>query len=342
MLARAFHGSDRAFATDKKRRVQGRQRNVQGGVRCSINGERKGRSRGSHREVTPGVGGERRAGDGALRGVVARHLDKGHALVQADHKGVAAVPTAEHHGVGLRRGKLDPGGPRHRGAVGPHQRGRGLHDEGAPAVKTHAAADHRAFRQGADAAGVVARNREVIGGLTALGEMVDERGVGVVGALGVVGLDGLGAGVAVVKPEGRLGSGLEVGAAHPDERLVEQRVVALDVERQQGLVVFGDEPDVGAVFLRQRELEVARMQADEHRHRAGHVGQGHAGGRSVERDLFAHRPVAVPPRMGRAGEGDGDEAAEKQTFKKGGLCWFHNRGLAGWWMLRNGRVVGLQ
>ena len=71
-------------------------------------------------------------------------------------------------------------------------------------------------------------------GAVFLGEVVDEGGIGVVGALGVVDLDGFVAAVAVVELDGGLGAGLEVGDLDPDEGLAHEGVEFLDVVGERG------------------------------------------------------------------------------------------------------------
>ncbi len=108
-------------------------------------------------------------------------------------------------------------------------------------------------------------------------------------------------------------AGQHRGHLHPQHGQLVDAIEALDAELQRRLVIAGHHAQIGAVFLRRREIEVSRMQAHGHGDIADRLLGLEALGRRVERDLGALRPVAVPPggvrsaRQGGGGEDHGDE-----------------------------------
>ena len=122
-----------------------------------------------------------------LAAACAVDLDKGHAVVDADEKIFRAVAPAEDDGVGLHGGRLDPGRPGH----GRRRRPRRASPTAGMvtrrlAVEPQAGADERAVDRGdGDFATSLPLPVESCGGRPVLGEMIDEHGVGIVGALGV-------------------------------------------------------------------------------------------------------------------------------------------------------------
>src|SRR5271165_2863484 len=96
-----------------------------------------------------------------------------------------------------------------------------------------------------------------------LGKMVDQGGVGIVGSLWIVRLDGFGTAVSIVKPERGLSSRFEVWNSYPDKRFVQEGIEFFDVIRKQRFIVFRDKTDVAAVILGICELEIAVIQPDQ-------------------------------------------------------------------------------
>ena len=81
--------------------------------------------------------------------------------------------------------------------------------------------------------------------------------------------------------------------------------------RQERLVVFGDKPQITAVFPCHSKLEITRMEPHQHRRRPDRIGNGHARGRGIQGNLFPVRPRVVPP-VGSVGG-----LREKQETERG-------------------------
>src|SRR5579883_36574 len=145
--------------------------------------------------------------------------------------------------------------------------------------------------------------------------MVDEQRVRVVGALGIG--RGRRLEVAVIEPDLRPGSGLQVRNADPQERLAQQRIEFLDVEFERGLVVGIDEAQIATVFLGSIEAEVAEMQAHQNRRRTDRLVDAGARGSGVDGDLLAQGPLVVPPRRrGRGPQNDDGGEHEQRAGRK--------------------------
>ncbi|MNY19583.1 hypothetical protein D3C86_1530230 [compost metagenome] len=69
---------------------------------------------------------------------------------------------------------------------------------------------------------------------------------------------------------------------------------------QHGLVVTGDEAQVGAALADALEGEVAGMQAQQYRRAAGIAANGTALRAGIDRDRLAIGPVGLPPGVRQA------------------------------------------
>ncbi|MDT4845430.1 hypothetical protein FQZ97_794160 [compost metagenome] len=248
---------------------------------------------GLHRKVRPLAGLHRLA----RRAALAVHLHEGHALVDADHELAGAVAACIDRLARAERIGLDPGGEGQRAAGRHGQRGRGGQHQRAVA-ELGALADDRAFDGHRRGLAVVAVGGGVARRHRAFGEVVDQRVVGVEAALAVA--RGRGLGVAVVHPELLRRAGRDVGHVDPDQRHAQQRIELLDLVVEHGLVVARHKAQVGAGLAHAFELEVARVQAHQHRHAAGIAADGAGLRAAVDGDGFAVGPLGLPPGMGQA------------------------------------------
>ena len=262
-----------------------------GGTAADV--ERHALAFGLHCDVRPLAGLDRLARGAAL----AVDLHEGHALVDADHQFAGAVAAGID---GLARAELvglDPCGEGERAAGLHGERRRGRQHQRAVA-QLRALADDGAFDRHHGGLAVVGVGRGVARGHRAFGEVVDQRVVGVEGALAVA--RGRGLGVAVVHPQLLRRAGRDVGHVDPDQRHAQQRIELFDLVVQHGLVVGRDEAQVGAGFAHAFELEVAGVQAHQHGHAPGIAADGAGLRAAVDGDGFAVGPLGLPPGVGQA------------------------------------------
>ncbi len=239
------------------------------------------------RDVDPGPFFDRCGGSDAL----ARRLDERRALIDTDDQRSADQDRRSR----LGRVGLDPDAEGEGPAGRCRQRRTGGRDHRAGPAEARAAADHRGLIDcagrglGVVAVGGLVLGRRARGGV----EVIDEGVVGIEGALGVdrrrrllvpvVHVDGLG------RPD------RQVPDIHPDQGDPQQRVEALDVIGEGGLVVGGEEAQVRAVLLGLVEVEVAAVQADQQRGAVDRPAERRALGGGVDGDLAAEGPVLLPP-----------------------------------------------
>ena len=90
--------------------------------------------------------------------------------------------------------------------------------------------------------------------------------------------------------------GRELGHFHPDQRQLIRAVPFLDIKLEFGCVVCGDNPQVAAIIVRGKKVEVSRVQPDQHR------CIRYLASRIFQRNFFSTGPVIIPPRMTRQGK----------------------------------------
>ncbi len=276
--------------------VQRRKRRVEIGVGIAVEIERDLSAVEYDSEVVPTVGRDGRAGTAALDRPGIRDLDERRPVVETDDDRIRAVATTVNDRVRLQGRRLDPRRPGQSPVVSERQRWRGRQRQRHAAIEAQAIADDRSIGRQADALRVVGPDRGIERGRPELVEMIDQQRVRVVGAFRIAGGDRFL--VAVVEPDVGLGTRLHVRHGHPHQRLAEQAVVLLDVMLERRLVVARDEAQIAAVVLGRAEAEVPDMQPDQHRGHSDRISDIGAGRARIDRDLLAHLPFVVPPRLG--------------------------------------------
>src|SRR6202022_3495462 len=123
---------------------------------------------------------------------------------------------AEDRPGGFRVGRFDPGRPGHLPTRRPGQRWTAGNDNARAALELEAPADARGLGEHSSVECMVAPIARVPRRLSPLREVVDERGVAVVGAFRIFGGDRFG--VAVIQPKNNPRAGLELWNSHPEER----------------------------------------------------------------------------------------------------------------------------
>ena len=93
------------------------------------------------------------------------------------------------------------------------------------------------------------------------------------------------------------GAGLKLGQLHPHQRDLRRGIEFLDVIFQRRFIVFIQEAQIAAIDLGGIEIEVTRVQPQQHQRRSGLLLQRQAAGSGIKRNFFPCRPVAVPPRV---------------------------------------------
>ncbi|MNS98475.1 hypothetical protein D3C72_1328430 [compost metagenome] len=160
---------------------------------------------------------------------------------------------------------------------------------------------------------MVAVGGAVARGDARLGEVVHEAVVGVESALAIAGSGRLR--IAVVHPQLLRRTGRQGRHVDPDQGDAQQRVELLDLVVQHRFIVARHEAQVGAVVADAFEVEVTRMQAQQHGNAAGIAAHGARLRAGVDGDGFAVSPVGLPPGMRQAGnERAQDREQEKKTL----------------------------
>ena len=287
--------------------IERRHRQRQGRGFAAVDIQGHGVASGRKGQVLPLAGVQRL---GRYR-TLAVDLDKRHALVQAQHQAAAAFTAGQHHLLTGGLVQAQPGTESKGAAGGVLQRRTGRQQQRL-AAELQGPPDHAVdARTGGVQRGVAigrgVTGRRAVGAL----EMV-ERGVArIERQLAVAGRRGLV--VAVVHPQVLTLAALDLGHIDPDQRHAHQRVEALDLMIEHGLVVGADKTQVGAVFLDPVEGEVAGVQAHQQGSTAQRLIDRGALGGGVQRDLFTVVPVVLPPGLGggREHEAQADQQAQK-------------------------------
>ena len=300
-----------SVAPEESGAVEGRHGDGQIGHGVPIDIERCAGSVRNHGEVLPGSRRKRSHGSGALGAGGVGDLQEGDAVVEPNPERAAPVRAAVDHGPGCQGRGLDPG---HPGVGGGLQYGTvriGRNADLLFPIELDPAPDHRPLHGNSGRLGAIPLTRGVPGRRSVLVEMIDRRGVAVVGRLWKIGLLTLG-GLFLLVPGGveidvAGGSGLDVGNLHPDESLVHHRVEFLDLRGEERLVIAVDKAQVASILLRRGEVKIPVMKPHHHRGGAGGIGKRHAVIGSVDGELGAGAPGFVPPGAGM--EGGGQEQA---------------------------------
>ena len=271
--------------TESERIGGGGQRAIEGGIGLAIEEELEDLAIGDQREMVPNTWRERHRRSGGTG--LARQLDQRFALVEQDGE----ITAAEEHRLVLQGGGLEPEGdgqvlsglPFEAGAIRDADRGAG---------QAQAVADDRSLGGGTGVGSGVVVWRGIGRRGSATGEVIGEHrafieGIGGLesgghGRIGVAGID-----------MQRFLRRLEVGQLDPDEGLVEQVVITLDLVRQHGFAIGGEDADVAAILTRGGKWEVRVGQAQQHGHRAG--GLTPANGGTIDGEGLALGPRGVPP-----------------------------------------------
>ena len=293
-------------AADRRGGVERRQAGGHGRGLAARDEQRDVAGIGFDRDVRPLAGLDGLAGGAAL----AIDLHERNALVHTHDELAGAVAADIKSLFGAELVGTHPGGERERRTGLQRQRRRsGQHQRrdaelGALADDRAVDADHGGLRMVAIGGGVTRRH---IG----LGEVIDQRVVGIESELAVG--RGRRLGIAVVHPQLLRAAGRDVGHVDPDQRDAQQRIELLDLVIEHGLVVARDETQIGAVLADALEAEVAGMQADQHGGAARLAAQGGALRRGIDRDGFAVGPVGLPPGLSQAGQ---DRAQHREREKQ--------------------------
>ncbi|SST12422.1 Uncharacterised protein [Acinetobacter baumannii] len=301
-------GGDRrrglAFRADGDRTAERRQRRRQAGDFAPPEIQRQPGTVGDQRQMLPLPLRQGLAGGSALT----VQLDEGRALGQADQQGVAAFAARQQD---LFAGQLVGTHPaaEAEGATGAHRQRWAGRQQQRLAQQLRGATDDALHRTAGGGLRIVG----VGGGVPRRSarrtvEVIDQGVVRVEHRLAVAALRRLG--VAVVHPDVLALATLHPRHVDPDQGHAHQRVEALDLVAQHGLVVGGDEANVRAVLVDPVEGEVAGMQAHQQRQATETLVDRRALRGGIDRDLLAVLPVVLPPGTG-AGRGQQAQADQR-------------------------------
>ena len=98
-------------------------------------------------------------------------------------------------------------------------------------------------------------------------KVINQHGVGIIRPFDITAVIQFGTAIPAVEPETGLRAGFYLGDLDPHEGFAHECVKFFDMIRQERLVVFGDKPQITAVFPCHSKLEITRMEPHQHRRR---------------------------------------------------------------------------